>query len=264
MEDILKQKGRIFDIQRYSIHDGPGIRTIVFLKGCNFRCKWCCNPESQNKEIETMQYNGLPKVMGKDVTVGEVMEEVIRDSVYYRYSGGGLTLSGGEALLQPDFASSLLMAAKHEGFTTAIESTGDADFEMIREKILPYLDVFLMDIKHINSEKHFKFTGKHNEMLLENAKKIGSTGQNLIIRVPVIPNFNDSIEEISDIVNFAKGINGVKEINLLPYHPYGVDKYNGLGRKYTLGDLIPPSREHMETLVSVANKLSDLKISIGG
>ena len=126
MNDYLNVSGRIFDIQRYSIHDGVGIRIIVFLKGCALRCKWCCNPESQEYEIQTMIVNGKPKTIGRDVTVAEVMDVVRRDMPYYGRSGGGLTLSGGESLLQPDFAAALLQAAKDIGINTAIESMGFA------------------------------------------------------------------------------------------------------------------------------------------
>ena len=120
--DYLQTRGRIFDIQRYSIHDGHGIRTIVFLKGCVLRCRWCCNPESQEYKIQTMMVQGKPKTIGRDVTVEEVMQEVEKDRAYYRRSGGGLTLSGGESLCQPEFARDLLRAAKEAGITTAMES----------------------------------------------------------------------------------------------------------------------------------------------
>ena len=149
--------GRIFDIQKFSIHDGPGIRTIVFLKGCALRCRWCCNPESQSRAIQKMVRNGKEEIIGRDVTVEEVMEEVLKDMPHFRRSGGGLTLSGGESLLQPDFASALFQAAKAAGINTALESTGFADFEVIKEKILPWLDLYLMDIKHISSAKHKLF-----------------------------------------------------------------------------------------------------------
>lgn len=148
MKEYLNTSGRIFDIQRYSIHDGPGVRTIVFLKGCALRCRWCCNPESQSFEAETMTINGKPKVMGKDVTVAEVMKTVERDMPYYLQSGGGITLSGGECTLQPEFSLGLLRAAKDLGISTAIESMAYAKYEVI-ETLLPYLDTYLMDIKHV-------------------------------------------------------------------------------------------------------------------
>lgn len=260
---VKSQTGRIFDIQKFSIHDGPGIRTIVFLKGCPFRCKWCCNPESQSHQIETMTVDGKEKVIGRDVTVEEVMEEVLQDRAHYRRSGGGLTLSGGEALLQPDFAGALLQAAKEAGISTALESTGFADFAVIRDKILPYLDVFLMDIKHINEAKHKLYTSQSNERILKNARKIAETGQNLVIRVPVIPTFNDTPEEILEIAQFARSLPGVKKIHLLPYHRLGQDKYGQLDREYLLPNIVPPENDRMQELFEVA-KTTGLDVQIGG
>ncbi len=258
----LKVKGRIFDIQRFSIHDGPGIRTIVFLKGCPLRCKWCCNPESQEFGIETMTVQGKPKIIGKDVTVEEVMEEIKKDCPYYRRSGGGLTLSGGEALCQPEFSVALLKTCKEYGINTAMESTSCADFEVIK-RYLPYLDVYLMDIKHVNDRKHKEFTASSNELILENAKKIAETGANLIIRIPVIPTFNHTKEEIKEIAAFAKSLPGVKELHLLPYHRLGQDKYEGLGREYTLAHIEPPGNEYMQELLEAAGT-SGLHCQLGG
>ena len=261
-EAELSVKGRIFDIQRFSTHDGPGIRTIVFLKGCALRCRWCCNPESQSYNIETMLQNGKPKTMGRDVTVGEVLQEVLQDRPYYNRSGGGITLSGGESLLQPDFATALLKACKDNGINTAIETTGFADADVI-EKFLPYLDTVLMDIKHTDSNKHRQFTSQPNEKILENAKLIASKAQRLIIRVPVIPAFNDTVYEISQIAEFASSLHNVKEIHLLPYHSLGRDKYIGLGREYGMGDAKPPTNELMRVLAQTAEKFG-LKAHIGG
>lgn len=257
-------KGRIFDIQRFSIHDGPGIRTIVFLKGCVLRCKWCCNPESQEYRIQKMMVQGEKKIIGKDVTVEEVMETVEKDRPYYQRSGGGLTLSGGESLCQPDFARDLLRAAKERGINTALESMGCAPFSVI-EEILPYLDTYLLDIKHMDGEKHREFTGRSNELMLENAEKIAVTGKtNLVIRVPVIPGFNCTKKEIQDIAVFADRLAGVKKIHLLPYHRLGQDKYEGLGRKYELEGLLPPENGQMEELREAVRMVSDLECQIGG
>ena len=262
--DYLQTKGRIFDIQRYSIHDGHGIRTIVFLKGCVLRCRWCCNPESQEYKIQTMMVQGKPKTIGRDVTVEEVVQEVEKDRAYYRRSGGGLTLSGGESLCQPEFARDLLRAAKEAGITTAMESMACAKWEVI-EDILPYLDQYLMDIKHINPEKHKEFTGRSNELMLENARKVAASGMTeLSIRVPVIPTFNDTPEEIRDIAWFADKLPGVKRIHLLPYHRLGQDKYEGLGREYLMKDILPPTNEHMEMLKRVVTENSRLICQIGG
>ncbi len=259
---IYQTKGRIFNIQRFSIHDGPGIRTIVFFKGCFMRCAWCCNPESQSYEIQTMIENGKEKIVGKDVTVEELMPEILADENYYRRSGGGVTLSGGEILGQPDFARDLLCACQENGLHTAVESTANAPFESI-EKILPYLDLYLMDIKHMDSAKHKEFTCASNERILENAKKIAASGVELIVRTPVVPGFNDTAEEIRAIAKFAATLPGVKEHHLLPYHRLGQDKYDGLGRKYSLDGIQPPPQEKMEYLLSVAEE-SGLKCQIGG
>ena len=256
------KKGRIFNIQRFSIHDGPGIRTIVFFKGCFMRCAWCCNPESQNREIETLIEGGKEKIVGRDVTVEEIMPELLSDIPYYRRSGGGITLSGGEILCQADFARELLLECKKNGLHTAVESAASSSFSEI-EKILPYLDLYLMDIKHTDSEKHKEYTGVSNERILENARKIAESGVELIIRTPVIPGFNDTAEEIRAISHFAKTLPGVREHHLLPYHRLGQDKYAGLGRKYSLSDIEPPSKEKMEYLLTVA-ETSGLKCKIGG
>lgn len=262
MTDYKNVSGRIFDIQKFSVHDGPGIRTIVFLKGCMLRCKWCCNPESQAFEIQTMMQNGKEKTVGKDTTVKDVLDIVKKDMPYYKRSGGGLTLSGGEMLCQSDFAYALLRSAKEASINTAVETTGFAPFEKI-EKLLPYIDTVLMDIKHTNSEKHKAFTTQTNELILENAVKIAEKAKKLIIRVPVIPTFNDTEEEIREIAKFAKSLKGVEEINLLPYHKFGKDKYDGLGRKYLMGDLETPTDEKMNRLKTVAEKLG-LNCKIGG
>ena len=258
----MERKGRIFNIQRFSIHDGPGIRTIVFFKGCYMRCAWCCNPESQRYEIETLVEGGKEKTVGMDVTVNEIMPEILADLPYYRRSGGGVTLSGGEVLAQADFARDLLKACKEAGLHTAIESTGNAPYSDI-EKLLPYLDLYLMDIKHMDSGKHKEYTGAPNERILENARAIAESGVDLIIRTPVIPTFNDTEGEIKAISDFARSLRAVKEYHLLPYHRLGTDKYTGLGRTYSLSGIETPTREKMEYLLSVA-ETSGLKCQIGG
>ncbi len=264
MDEYLQTKGRIFDIQRYSIHDGNGIRTIVFLKGCVLRCRWCCNPESQEYAVQTMMVQGKPKIIGRDITVAQAMEEVEKDRPYYRRSGGGLTLSGGESLCQPQFARDLLRAAWSVGIPTAMESMACAKYEAI-ESLLPYLDQYLMDIKHMDPKKHKAFTGRENGLMLENAGKVARSGMTeLSIRVPVIPTFNDTPEEIRDIARFADKLPGVKRIHLLPYHRLGQDKYEGLGREYLMKDILPPTNEHMEMLKRTVEQNSSLICQIGG
>ena len=256
--------GRIFDIQKFSTHDGPGIRTIVFLKGCILRCRWCCNPESQSHRIERMKTtDGHTKTVGYDTTVGEVMDKVERDMPYYRRSGGGLTLSGGEALCQTEFAKALLAEAKEKGINTAVETTACLPFDDMIKPLLPLLDTVLLDIKHTDSLKHEEFTGMRNELILQNARKIAESGTHLVVRVPTRPGFNDTEEEIRAIACFAKSLPGVGEIHLLPYHRLGYDKYVGLGREYKMGDVKPPEKDKMERLRKVAES-EGLNAVIGG
>ena len=261
MNEYLKTKGRIFDIQRFSVHDGPGIRTIVFFKGCFLRCRWCCNPEGQEFGVQELTMNGKTKTVGQEITVEEVLDIVERDRAYYSRSGGGLTVSGGECLGQIDFLRDLLRGAKERGINTAIESTAFADWEKI-EQLIPYLDVYLMDIKHMDSAKHKLFTSQPNEKILENARKIAQNFKKLIIRTPVIPTFNDTEEEIRAIARYTKSI-GVTEMHILPYHRLGRDKYYGLGRTYSMEEIEPPSKELMNTLLEVV-KQEGLKGQIGG
>jgi len=260
--DISNVKGRIFDIQKYSVHDGPGIRTIVFLKGCALRCRWCCNPESQSFDFQHMNTSSGSKLIGRDVTAGEVFDEVKKDFAYYRRSSGGMTLSGGEMLLQPEFSLALLKLAKAHGINTAVESTGFAQFETI-EKLLPYIDTYLLDIKHTNGTKHKEFTGQDNSLILENAVKIAQLSKKCIVRVPTIPTFNDTEEEIREIARFAKNQMRVQEMNLLPYHRLGKDKYTGLGRDYLMGEILPPTDEQMEMLKKVCEE-EGMRTKIGG
>lgn len=263
MQDYYKTKGRIFDIQKYSIHDGPGIRTIVFLKGCALRCRWCCNPESQEFKIQKMTFGGKEKTVGRDVTVEEVMETVLQDAPYYSRSGGGVTLSGGESMLQPDFGTAILRASHEAGINTAMETTCIAPWETV-ERFLPQLDYMLMDIKHMDCDKHREFTSQPNTRILENARRVARSGMvELTIRVPVIPGFNNTPEEIRAIAEFAASLNGVKRLHLLPYHRLGEGKYAGLGREYTLAGIPPMDNEYMEMLLEEAKK-SGLSCQIGG
>ena len=262
--NIYEQTGRIFDIQRYSIHDGPGIRSIVFFKGCYLRCRWCCNPESQEYKLQELAEGGKTRTVGRDVTVAEVMDEILKDAVYYHRSGGGVTLSGGECMAQPEFAEALLRAVHEYGYHTAIETSAFAPREVV-DRLLPHVDLFLMDIKHMDSEKHTKFCGKPNDVILRNAKYIAENARELIIRVPCVPTFNATEQEIADIARFAASLQGVKELHLLPYHRLGLDKYTGLGREYTLAHITPPTNEHMERLAAAARAAAPtLHVQIGG
>ncbi len=263
-KDIYSQSGRIFDIQRYSLHDGPGIRTIVFLKGCYLRCKWCCNPESQEYQIQEMMRGGKCEVMGRDVTVEELMYELSQDRRYYERSGGGITLSGGECMAQPDFSEALLRACHEYGFNTAIETTAFANRDVVA-RLIPHVDYFLMDIKHMDSTKHEKFTGRPNEQILQNAKFIAENANSLTIRVPTVPTFNATPDEISAIARFASSLPNVRELHLLPYHRLGQDKYARLNRPYLMDGIEPPTNDLMAELLKVAKRAApNLHVQIGG
>lgn len=260
--DCYSVKGVVSDIQRFSVHDGPGIRTLVFLKGCPLRCKWCCNPENLSREPQYMTVNGKKKLVGREMTVRDVMNEVCKDLIYYRRSGGGITISGGECLMQPKFTAALLEAAKLEGFNTAIETCSFSDKKAL-ETVIPWVDTALCDIKHVDDEKHILYTGQSNKQILDNIRMIGVSNADLIIRVPVIPGFNDTEEEISEIARYAAGIKGVKRLHLLPYHRLGESKYKGLGMEYSLEGIEPLKPERMKTLLTAAKK-SGLPCQIGG
>ena len=296
--------GTVFDIQRFSLHDGPGIRTIVFLKGCPLSCKWCSNPESQSREPIIMykkdeclhcgrcisvckrgaispsnpEYvnreicrgcgecaNACPAgalvLKGKTMTVQQVIQELKKDATTYRRSGGGITLSGGEPLVQYEFASELLRACKGQGWNTAIETTGIGSSEAV-ERVIPYVDTVLLDIKSMDAAVHKEYTGAANEMVLKNAPRITQIS-NTVIRVPVIPGFNYSVESIRAIAEYAKTLMGIRTIHLLPYHTFGENKYDLLGRDYTLKDRKPLKPEDLEECKRVVESLG-FQCIIGG
>ena len=256
--------GIIFDIQRYSVHDGPGIRTLVFLKGCPLRCKWCCNPESFIKEPQTMTIRGEEIVTGREVTVDQVMETVLKDVAYYRRSKGGISLSGGEPLFQADFAVEILQACKNRAIHTAIETSACVDYAVL-EKALPYLNLLMVDVKHMNNEKHLAFTGVPNTLILENVKRLATEADvDVVVRVPVVPGFNDTPDEIADIAGFVKGLPKIKQLHLLPYHRMGEDKYRGLGIEFNYPGIEPTTNAMMEPLLERAKQVSGIHCQIGG
>jgi pyruvate formate lyase activating enzyme len=256
--------GVIFDIQRYSVHDGPGIRTLVFLKGCPLRCKWCCNPESFVKEPQTMMMRGEPVLTGREASVEDVMETVLKDIAYYRRSKGGVTLSGGEPLFQAEFASEILSACKKRGIHTAIETSAAVDYTAF-EKSLPFLDLLMVDVKHMSGEKHSEYTGMSNTLTLENVKKLAAESSvEMIVRVPVVPGFNDTPIEISEIAAFVSTMPRIKQLHLLPYHRMGEDKYRGLGLNFNYPGLEPTSNDGMLPLLETAKTISKIHCQIGG
>jgi pyruvate formate lyase activating enzyme len=287
--------GIVLNIQRYCSHDGPGIRTNVFLKGCSLRCKWCGNPESIRikpelsydskkckgkecsiclkppfpeaafyfvegddakvkvnwtlamnctEEMASLCPTGALEMYGKKMTVNEVLDEVEKDASFYRSTGGGMTISGGEVMLQPDFAAALLKEAHARGFNTAIETASNAPWSFL-EKVLPHIDTMLHDIKLMNSERHKKWTGVGNERILANFKKAYQTFPNIdfIARTPLIPGVNCDDEHIMGVLEFIKPHKNVIDYELLPYHRFGLGKYESLGVVYELDDYKTPSDE---------------------
>lgn len=221
--------GIIFNIQKFSINDGPGIRTVVFFKGCPLRCGWCSNPESQEPCIEKYP-SRAPKLEGERRTVDEIMHVVMQDQPFYEESGGGVTLSGGEAMMQPEFAIELLKALKARGIHTAIETTGFAS-PAVFDRIVEHLDLLLFDIKHWDEEKHKAATKVSNAPILRNMKHAIAIGKDVLPRLPVIPNYNDSLNDALGFVKRLKEV-GAQHVQLLPFHQFGENKYKMLGRGY--------------------------------
>ena len=302
----LDHPGRIFDIQRFSLHDGPGIRTIVFLKGCPLSCLWCSNPEGISYQRELMYFpnkcigcqtcvNTCPKtaltfeegtiriernkcdhcgqcaeacpsealrISGKDLSVEEVIKEVEKDLVFYQVSGGGITVSGGEPMNQPEFVISLLLAAKKAGINTTLETCGYASTETFLQ-VLTQVDYLLYDIKHMNPEKHRKFTGKDNKIILENLKQAVKTVSGLRVRVPLIPGFNDSSKEVREIASFVSSLS-ITSLDILPYHRLGLSKYRSLGKFFGMDRIKPLERSRAEELKHNLEEKYLLKVRVGG
>lgn len=264
--------GKIFDIQRFCIHDGPGIRTTVFLKGCNLRCLWCHNPESQSTKEEIMFYkdkcvgcgncakfcekqitekctlckkcveicqNKAREIAGEEISAEEVVKKVLKDKAYYETSSGGVTLSGGEPLLQKDFAKKILSLCKEHGIHTAIETAGNVKWSVF-EEILPVCDLVMFDIKTIDENTHKKCTGVSNKLILENANKLKASGKEILFRMPYIPQYN--AEELPKIKEFANGF----PLELMAYHDMAKGKYAALSREYLSENVTVPKKEEMQ------------------
>jgi len=302
-EDV---KGKIYDIQGFSVHDGPGIRTTVFLKGCPLRCPWCHSPESQefypqlswiamrclgteacekrcikacpkgalalthscenSEEVEKIQkvhvnwdlcdncgacakgcYPKALFISGEDYSVDDMIKRVSKDADFYRKSGGGVTISGGEPLSQPQFTLELLKKLKAKDINTALDTTGYAKWEVV-ESVLPYVDLFLLDLKHMDSKRHFDMVCVPNKLIHENARKIAASGGKFQIRIPVIPQFNDDEDNISRTAAFCKELgDAVEQVQLLPYHNLGIAKYARISDKKVM-EAVPPCPKKMERL----------------
>lgn len=289
MKEIkLLDEGIVFDIQSFCIHDGPGIRTLVFLKGCPLRCPWCCNPESQQfgtdllfqpekcigcgscaricpqsaikvldgrlnfhrelcrncGECAKLCYAEARIIKGRRMNTDEILKEVLKDSLFYSRSGGGVTLGGGEPLAQPDFAASILKRLKSQGLHTAMETSGYAQWRDI-EKVLDYVDLFLYDVKHLDPHVHREVTGVDNQLILANLRRLTQYGGRVILRTPVIPGFNDSTEQLLAIGRYSLEV-GIQEMHLLPYHRFGAGKYRLLSRDYPFQGVRELAKEKIE------------------
>jgi pyruvate formate lyase activating enzyme len=236
-------KGTVLRIERSSIYDGNGLRTVVFLKGCPLRCKWCSTPEGLAFGVE--QIGG--ETYGREMSVEGVMKEVRKDSCCYFHSGGGMTLSGGEIFSQPEFTRALIRTACTECIDTAIETSFYAPWEAI-EPSLPCLNTAYVDIKFFSANKHKEFCGADNGLILENLRRTNNADGpfGLVVRVPVITGINDDEQELSRIGKFCAGLKRLDHVQLLPYHRLGMDTYRKLGMEYGFSDLRAPSAEGME------------------
>lgn len=286
---------RIFNVQHFSLHDGPGMRTTIFFKGCSLRCQWCANPESQLDASEllydgklclqcgdclracphaalTMTASGVKRdhqacvgcfacaeacrpgamhTTGSIVTVDELVRQVTADAVFYRRGGGGVTLSGGEPLLQAEAARELLTACRARNISTAVETCCQAPWQAF-ELVLPYVNYWYCDIKQMDTEQHRRYTGMGNELILDNIRRLAERGVEMTIRYPYIPGINDSSADLAALALWMKGYAPGVKLELMPYHRYGTSKYVMLDRPYGLDHILPPSTE---TITEVAAML---------
>ena len=246
-------KGIIFNVQKFCINDGPGIRTMVFLKGCPLRCRWCHNPESHSPEIENMRENGSDEVCGASMSVEEVISKVLKDKIFYDNSGGGLTLSGGEPLMQIDFTYEILKKSKENGLHTCIETCGFAKKEDVL-KIAEFTDIFLYDWKLTDDKLHKENTGVSNRLILQNLKDLDAVGSKIILRCPIIPKVNDTEEHFLGIANIANSLENILAIEIEPYHSLGNNKYKKLGKAEEIQNFEQPDEQKVESWIAQIQK----------
>ena len=300
------QTGKIFDIKKYAIHDGPGIRTTIFFKGCPLSCCWCHNPESLSDKTQrlyrqarcvgclecisaclndamtaadnTLKWESADctycktcaqicpaeavEFIGKTMSVEDVLAEITKDTLFYDESGGGVTFSGGEPLMQPAFLTGLLKACGDLDLHRAVDTCGYADTRTLLN-IAADVELFLYDLKHMDAEKHYRYTGVSNELILTNLKYLSRQGARIIVRLPVIPGLNTDADNIERTGAFLSSLVGVNRVSILPYHCAAEAKYHNLCLRYVASDIERPAQDH---LTSIAKQLAqyDLKVNIGG
>lgn len=254
--------GTVFNIEHFAIHDGPGIRTAVFMKGCPMCCIWCHNPEGLTTQVQKITLeNGKDEIIGRKMTPEKVIEEVMKDYLFYDESGGGVTFSGGEPLMQPKFLEECLKLAKENYLHTAIETTGYAKREVL-ERVMPYIDLFLYDMKPINPELHEKYTGVDNQLVKENLKYLSGIGKSIVLRMVAIPGINDDVKTMNEFAEFLKPLN-IDYINLLPLHKSATEKYRKLQKEFLINEFEIPSEEKMQWWKKEYEKRG-FQVKIGG
>ncbi len=297
---------KITDIQHFNVHDGPGIRTVVFFQGCPLRCKWCQNPETISTEprmlfnsalcigcgaciqacpggsltvrAQTVRYNpseclrcgscqsqcftGARKFSSAVMTLDQVYDQVMKDQVVYRKSGGGITVSGGEPLLHIDFNTALLARVKASGTTTAVETAGYVPWEYF-EKIRGHVDTFLYDFKLFHGDAHRRWTGADNQRIKENLRRLCLVHDNVMVRIPLIPAVNDSEEEFTAMMRFVNSLDQINSVHILPFHTLGAGKYSMLGETYELEQLSEENQDGIDRCMAIAENMG-IKVNLGG
>ncbi len=296
----------VFEIERYATEDGPGIRTVLFLKGCNLSCVWCQNPESQSRKPQVMYYRkqctacgkcieacpvgavsvvepygyiadhetctlfgacvdacfyDARRIVGRSYTLDELFRELLKDRSYFDESGGGVTFSGGEPLLQAEEVAEFAKRLRAEGLHVAVETAGYVDWRTF-ERLIPHVDLFFLDFKHIDSALHERYTGVPNERILENMNLLAGRHEQVVIRIPVVPEVNDSPELMERMFRYLREETPLRKVELLPYHRLGMGKYHGLGRPYEMDDARNLSKEECEPLAEVGRSLG-IEVKVG-
>ncbi|MBE0571962.1 MAG: glycyl-radical enzyme activating protein [Ignavibacteriaceae bacterium] len=265
--------GIVFNIQRFAIHDGPGIRTTVFFKGCPLRCWWCHNPESHKILPEKFDGCNLRRgfdqsftmnkdEVGKEISADELMIEIVKDRLFFEESGGGVTFSGGEPLMQSEFLTVLLKECKSLGIHSAVDTSGFTS-EDILNQVAPNVDLFLFDLKLMNDDVHEKYTGVSNQIILKNLIELDQLGKRIIIRIPIVPEITDTNENLFAIRGFISYLNNVIEVNLLPYHRAGEGKYQRYKKENRMNDTVTSDKKNLENIRQFFSELK-CKVKIGG